>query len=309
MSAVKRGQSGLSGVLLVDKPSGMTSHDVVNRVRRAAGERRVGHAGTLDPSATGLLVVLVGPATRLEPYLSAKSKVYEATVGFGVETDTDDAEGAVVREAPVSASVFDEDEAKSVLGGFLGDSLQTPPQYSAIKVGGRVAHRVARAGGETELQARPIRVYGAELLAIDDVDRTWLVEFAVSKGTYIRSLARDIGAATESAAHLVGLRRTSVGAMSVDEAHTLEQIDEACAQGTIPSLFIDPVRALGVTVIEVAPGLVDDGRPISVDAAGSVDDDALAAVVADGRLAALYRRRGRGLVAEVVFATPVARAS
>jgi tRNA pseudouridine55 synthase len=309
MSAVQRGLSGLSGVLLVDKPEGMTSHDVVNRIRRATGERRVGHAGTLDPLASGLLVVLVGPATRLEPYLSSKEKGYEATIRFGAETDTDDAEGQVVSEASVPAEILTAAKAEEVLSGFVGESSQVPPQYSAIKVGGKVAHRVARSGGELELAARCVSVLRAELLGLDADSATWRVAFDVSKGTYIRALARDIGRACGSAAHLSALTRVSSGALTLAEAHSLTQIDEAAGAQRIRSLFIDPVRALSIPVIEVPRGLVADGRPLNLGSAEASLSEGLIAVSCDGSLTALYRSGGQRLKAEVVFATPVVRTS
>ncbi|PKQ17332.1 MAG: tRNA pseudouridine(55) synthase TruB [Actinobacteria bacterium HGW-Actinobacteria-7] len=308
MSSLKRGQSGLSGVLLVDKPTGMTSHDVVNIVRRATGEKRVGHAGTLDPLASGLLVVLVGPATRLEPYLSSKSKGYEASIRFGSQTDTDDSEGAVLAQAPVPTDVLSTTRAHDVLEGLLGKSMQMPPQYSAIKVGGKIAHRVARSGGVTELAPRAIDVMSAELLGVDVADQTWRVRFIVSKGTYVRALARDIGLAVGSLAHLSALRRVSSGALSVTQSHSLERIEQAGAQGSIGSLFIDPVAALDVRVIEVASDAVSDGRPLNLATAETSSADELVAISSVGRLDALYRSRGQRLVPEVVFATPVARA-
>src|SRR5665648_353727 len=141
--STRRGATDLSGILAVDKPSGITSHDVVAAVRRATGERRVGHAGTLDPVATGLLTILVGPATRLEPYLSGHDKTYVATIAFGTSTDTDDADGAVIQTVPVPGDVIDPDAASRLLASFTGEQLQVPPAYSAIKRGGQVAHRAA----------------------------------------------------------------------------------------------------------------------------------------------------------------------
>ncbi|MDO8987513.1 MAG: tRNA pseudouridine(55) synthase TruB, partial [Coriobacteriia bacterium] len=214
----KRGESGLSGVLLVDKPAGMTSHDVVAIVRRAIKEKRVGHAGTLDPDATGLLVVLVGPATRLEPFLSSASKAYTATISFGKATDTDDAAGATIRSAAVPDELFNKVQALETLSHFMGVSEQMPPAYSAIKVGGVTAHRAARAGDALELRARTTEVFEATLIGLDRVRQTWDVRFDVSKGTYIRALARDIGEYLDSAAHLSALRRTRSGALSLDDA-------------------------------------------------------------------------------------------
>lgn len=299
MSA-KRGTSGLCGVLPVDKPAGLTSHDVVNRIRRATGERRVGHAGTLDPMATGLLVVLVGPATRLEPYLSAAEKSYVARIDFGIETDTLDAEGAVTATAEVNDSLFEPDAAARILESMLGSSMQVPPAFSAIKKDGRVAHRVARAGGEIELDARPIEVHTARPLAVDPATRSWTVEFVVSKGTYIRALARDIGIAAGTVAHLGALRRTASGPLSVDGACRLESLADAAS---VSSAFADPVAALGITQCRATSADVDHGRLIAND---GVHNGTLVAMT-DGRaLKALYRAEGQVLRPVVVLPLPAA---
>lgn len=310
MSRARRGASGLSGLLLVDKPFGMTSHDVVNRVRRATGERRVGHAGTLDPAASGLLVVLVGPATRLEPYLSSASKSYLATITFGSETDTDDAEGQSVRTSDVAAELFSAVVAQSVLDRFLGASSQMPPMYSAIKVGGRTAHKVAREGGEIELSARAIHVQRAALVSVDEASSSWEVEFDVSKGTYIRALARDIGRSVESAAHLSGLRRTSSGPLRISDALSLQTVELTGSSGLVTDLFGDPVAALGLPSLELASGSVTDGRPLRGMAPSGAADGTLYAITSpEGPLVAIYRSCGRDLIAEVVFGTPVWRSS
>lgn len=299
MSA-KRGATGLSGVLVIDKPIGCTSHDVVNRVRRATGERRVGHAGTLDPAASGVLLVLVGPYTRLEPYLSAKDKRYEAVIRFGCETDTDDAEGAVTRHAAVSADVLDAEYAQGLLDTFSGDSMQSPPAYSAIKVGGQVAYKAARKGDSLELAARPITVLDATLLAIDSGDETtWAVDFTVSKGTYIRALARDIGRATGGAAHLSGLRRTAVGPVGVECAVSLDDVEAAAAAGAIESLFADAIELVGLPALQVESAAIANGRPLSAPP----DRHPQYAIVVAGRLAAIYRSEGDILRAEAVFPT------
>ncbi len=202
MSA-KRGESGLAGILVVDKPEGLTSHDVVNRVRRALGEKRVGHAGTLDPMATGVLVVLVGPATRLAPYLTAAEKRYRAQIVFGSATDTDDAEGRTIRAAPVPDEAADPFFAAATVAALVGEHDQVPPAFSAIKVDGKTAYREARAGEALELEPRRISVLDARLVGVEvEPEVAWDVQFEVSKGTYIRALARDLGEAMCSAAHL-----------------------------------------------------------------------------------------------------------
>lgn len=300
--ARRRGATSLSGILLVDKPAGLTSHDVVARVRRYTGEGRVGHAGTLDPAAIGLLVVLIGPYTRLEPYLSAAEKSYVATIRFGSATDTDDAEGETVATAPVPDAIFEPASARELLGGFLGMSEQMPPAYSAIKVGGQVAHRAARAGEALDLKPRPIEVFEAELLATDAPDAFWVVEFRVSKGTYIRSLARDLGRAAGTEAHLAALQRTASGTLSLAQAVSLEDVERVAAMGDVTDLFADPLAALGLPALEAPLDDVVCGRKLPLPAAPALAEDALVAVTAEGALAAVYRRRGDSLVPDAVFA-------
>lgn len=296
MSA-RRGATGLRGVLLVDKPAGITSHDVISRVRRATGERRVGHAGTLDPMATGLLVVLVGPFTRLGPYLTAADKTYLARVQFGSETDTDDAEGTIVRTAPIPATVRDESAARETLASLVGESLRIPPVYSAIKVDGRVSHRVARSGGDIELAPRPVKVHRADLLQLDAAEAFWEIDFLVSKGTYIRALARDLGRALDSTAHLSALRRTASGAFSIADAHSLDEIDQSAAAGAIESLFADPVPALALPVLEADARDVFCGRQLPAPEG----DSERFAITDNGTLVAVYSRKGEYLVADAVF--------
>ncbi|MDZ4654551.1 MAG: tRNA pseudouridine(55) synthase TruB [Coriobacteriia bacterium] len=293
----KRGATHLAGLLVIDKPAGMTSHAVVEAVRRATGERRVGHAGTLDPLATGVLLVLVGPYTRLERYLSGKTKSYDAVIAFGAETDTDDADGTTTRTASVPPELLDPDTAVTLLGRFVGDSMQQPPIYSAIKVAGKTAHRVARSGGEIELAPRPITVFEAELVGIDPGEATWTVHFTVSKGTYIRALARDIGRAGCSAAHVRSLRRTASGAVTAEETITLARLAEA---NNVRTLFADPIPALAMPVLEVDDAqayAVANGRPFAVD---DLADGAVALTFHE-RLIAVYQSQGGRLIAETVL--------
>jgi tRNA pseudouridine55 synthase len=290
--------------MLVDKPKGLTSHDVVARVRRVTGEGRVGHAGTLDPMATGLLVVLVGPFTRLERYLAVADKRYRARIRFGTATDTDDAEGGVIAAIPVPSHIMSRDFARDVVSGLKGDILQVPPSYSALKVGGRVAHRVARSGGSLVLDPRPVRVIGADLLGVDPVDDSWDVDLIVSKGTYIRSIARDLGSSLDTVAHLSALRRIASGVFRVEDAHSLEEVLAAPDPAAVTSLFIDPVTALGFPVLEVDPVQVRDGRPL--EAPGF---EGPVSIVADDALLGIYRASGNRLVPEVVFPVPPGTAS
>ena len=297
----RRGATALAGVLPIDKPAGMTSHDVVALVRSLTGEGRVGHAGTLDPAATGLLVVLVGPCTRLEPYLSGTSKRYEARIAFGSETDTDDAEGHVTRNAPTPDSLFDRELAVESVQRLVGTFEQVPPAYSAIKVDGRVAHREARAGRAVELASRVITVHQADLLGVDPTARTWDVAFCVSKGTYVRALARDIGRASGCAAHLCALRRTESGHLDLRQAHSLDEVREAADKGRIEALFADEVAALGMPVFQTEEESIANGRTLSPPLEFQVDEGSTVAIAVDGRLAGIYRVSDHHLVPEVVL--------
>lgn len=221
----------------------MSSHDCINALRRALGERRIGHAGTLDPLAQGLLVCGVGVATRLLPYVTAHQKTYVADICFGCETTTDDAEGTPTKRAVPHAQLTNPAYAQRILAQFLGDIQQVPPIYSAISKNGVRSYNAARNGVVFELEARLVHVYSAELVGITTTDSlttdsstttdspaqpVWRVRFCVSKGTYIRSLARDIGRCANSAAHLSFLERTSSGALDASCALTLSEL-EACA--------------------------------------------------------------------------------
>ena len=286
MSRHSRGASGLCGVLALDKPYGMTSHDVVNRVRQITGERRVGHAGTLDPAATGLMLVGVGAATRLSEYLTGHDKGYDARIVFGVATDTDDAQGRVLASAADEelATIMRTVDAQAVLDEFTGTLEQLPPAYSAIKKNGVVAYKAAREGKAIELEARPITVHVARLdaMGVQDIEladadgetcmRTlpyWDVHFDVSKGTYIRALARDIGAYLGCGSHLGSLRRTSVASTSIEEACSIDELSNCAEEGrALP--WCDPAKLLGFPVIELGEQQVQcvaNGRELTdVDA-------------------------------------------
>jgi len=208
----------IEGLLLVDKPSGMTSHDVVQRVRRIYGERSIGHLGTLDPFATGLLVLLLGRATRLATFIETEPKVYEAAIEFGGETDTDDATGTVIR----TAKAPDEPAVRSALQTLTGKISQVPPAYSAKSVEGTRAYDAARRGEPLDLPAVEVTVHRREVR--DLAGETLSATITCSGGTYIRALARDLGRLTSSAAHLQSLRRTRVGQFDVNDAPTLERL-------------------------------------------------------------------------------------
>ena len=241
---MKRGTSGLCLVVGVDKPAGMTSHDVVNRCRRIFGEKRVGHTGTLDPAASGVLPICVGPATRLSNYMTGHDKAYLATVSFGSSTDTDDAEGQTIQTAVVPDEIADEDFARSYVSRMIGQHKQMPPAYSAIKVAGKKACDEARRGNIIDLTPRDIEVYSAKLMdvrSLSDSDSVeWDVEFHVSKGTYIRALARDMGKELHCPAHLSGLRRIEAGRMTLEDCISLEALEDIGIRAAL-----DPVRLLG----------------------------------------------------------------
>jgi tRNA pseudouridine55 synthase len=229
------------GLLLVDKPSGMTSHDAVDIVRRWLGTRKVGHAGTLDPMATGLLVLGVGRATRLLRYLGELPKTYAATGRLGEETDTLDADGEIVRTAPVDVSLA---ELKRACASLVGESMQTPPAYSAVKVAGRKLYEAARGGEVLEAPARPIRVDAFDVTAFEGRDLE--ARITCSGGTYVRVLVADVGRSLGCGAHLVGLRRTAIGSLRVEEARppgdgTLQPVERAVQH--LPSIRLDPEEA------------------------------------------------------------------
>ncbi|MCL2525632.1 MAG: tRNA pseudouridine(55) synthase TruB [Coriobacteriia bacterium] len=224
----RRGATALSGVLLLDKPTGWTSHDLVGKLRTLTGERRIGHAGTLDPDASGLMIMLIGPATKLSADFTSEHKSYRARIQFGSSTTTDDAQGDLLETSPIPEKVLDPVYAQELLDSFLGESDQIPPDFSALKQGGKIAHREARKGTPLNIPARPIVVTSATLISIEEV--SWVVDFTVSKGTYIRALARDIGRAAGTHAHLSELCRTTSGDFWVADAHTLEEIEQHLKQ-------------------------------------------------------------------------------
>lgn len=239
----RRSSTDLSLVVGVDKPAGLTSHDVVSRVRRIYGERRCGHMGTLDPAATGALAVCVGPATRLNAQLKAHDKTYEFTVVFGTSTDTDDAEGEVTRIMPVPDGLRQVDYARSQMQALTGRRKQLPPVYSAIKVDGKRSYKQARRGNVIDLAPRDIEVFDARLLSIEEDDGvlSWRVQARVSAGTYVRSIARDLGYELNTCAHVGQLRRLCAGRLHVQDCTTLEQLEKDPF-----GALLDPVKLLGL---------------------------------------------------------------
>lgn len=242
------------GVLLVDKPKGPTSHDVVARVRRHYGQPQVGHTGTLDPMATGLMVVTLGKATRLAQFLEATEKTYLGTITLGVSTTTYDAEGEVVETAPVLELTVEQVEAAA--RGLVGELQQEVPAFSAVKVGGERLYAKARRQEEVELPVRTVVIHRLEVLRVEGAEVD--VEVTVSKGTYIRSLAVQLGAALGLPAHLSALRRTGVGPYRVGDAWPAPEpgaerpdplptlIPPGEAVAFLPALFADPIAAEGV---------------------------------------------------------------
>ena len=222
---------GLDGILVVAKPAGPTSHDVVALVRRLAATRRVGHGGTLDPFATGVLPLFLGRATRLVEYHLGDRKAYRATICFGAGSTTDDLDGELT---PTGTPGPDRTAVETALAGLVGPNLQVPPAYSAIKLGGRRAYAMARAGETPELKPRAITIDRLELVDwnADDPDRPIaVVEVDCSAGTYVRSIARDVGRATGGAAYLGALIRTASGGFSIAAAHSLEAVRAAATDG------------------------------------------------------------------------------
>jgi len=275
----------VDGVLVCDKPAGMTSHDVVARVRRLAGQRRVGHGGTLDPPATGVLVLALGRATRLLPFLPTEPKRYLATVAFGAETDTLDAAGAVT--ATADASGVDEAGLRAALAGFLGPQLQVPPMVSAIKVGGERLYAKARRGEQVERAPRPIVIHELGLLGFTPGERPGAtIEVACSGGTYVRSLAADLGRALGTLAHLASLRRTAVGRFTERDARTL---DDLAGPGELASAVLDPAAAMDPAAVRALTpdeaAALATGRTLDPTGRG----DPVAAVAPDGRLVAVIQ--------------------
>jgi tRNA pseudouridine55 synthase len=282
-------------VLLVDKPAGLTSHDVVARARRLLSVRRIGHAGTLDPMATGLLVLGVGAATRLLGHLAGSDKTYEATIRLGQATVTDDREGEVV--ATTSAAHLDEDGLRAALAAQTGPLQQVPSAVSAVKVAGRRSYERVRAGERVELAPRAVTVHRIDVRAVTrptpdlvDVD----VVVACTAGTYIRAIARDAGAALGVGGHLTALRRTAVGPYDLGAAHTLDQLTEElvvlplgeAARAAFPAIDLDDQQAQAVRF----------GRPLDlpVGALTAVFDPA-------GEFLALYEPRDGGARPVAVF--------
>jgi tRNA pseudouridine55 synthase len=232
-------KNAISGVLVVDKPVGLTSHDVVQIVRRGTNIRRAGHTGTLDPRASGVLVILIGPAVRLSEYVSASDKRYQAIVRLGTTTDTYDSDGNVTSSKPVDIG---EVQFEETLKTFIGEIEQTPPPYSAVKIKGRKAYEMAREGEEVDLQPRKIQVFNLELLEWTPPEA--VIDVYCSSGTYVRSLANDLGTSLGCGAYLVGLRRTKSGRFTLRDAVPLRKLRDAFEAGNWYQYLIPAAEAL-----------------------------------------------------------------
>jgi tRNA pseudouridine55 synthase len=226
-------EAAVSGLLVVDKPAGCTSHDVVNRLRRVYGTSKVGHAGTLDPAATGVLILGIGKATRLLAFLQGAAKEYRAVARFGVTTSTQDAEGQVVAEVECDLNL---DRVREAAQRFTGEIQQLPPMVSAVKVGGEALYKAARRGEEVARELRTVRIYALEVESFDPESQSATLYVKCSSGTYIRTLAADLGEALGCGAHLTALRRLSVGSFKESEAislEALEKLDRAAAEALV----------------------------------------------------------------------------
>jgi tRNA pseudouridine55 synthase len=283
--------------VLVDKPAGVTSHDVVQYVRRALKTRAAGHTGTLDPFATGLLVVLVGRATRLARFVEGQSKTYLATARLGVQTTTDDLTGQIVATSPLGGSV-PELQVRDALAEFQGTQLQQPPQYSAKRVGGERSYRKARRGEVVELADVPVTVHRIELVGYQPPELSFRA--VVSAGTYVRAIARDLGERLGVGAHLIRLRREAIGALQVADAVPLERLSpEALVParsllGHMPTVDLDEAARRDVTHGRA----VVDGRE-----AGKRGSGADVALLAAGELIAVAQEKDGWLRPKVVLET------
>jgi len=285
----------ISGILSVDKPGGMTSFGVVGMVRRRSGVKRVGHAGTLDPAATGVLLVCLGQASRVSEYLMGLRKVYRATVRLGVSTTTYDAEGEVT--ATADASGITHGMVREALKGFVGEIMQTPPAYSAVKVDGERAYRMARRGEAVALRARRAVVHRIDVLRSDPPEIE--IEVECGKGTYIRSLAHDLGQALGCGAHLSALRRTRVGPFSVEDAVTVEELDREFEDGTWRER-VQPMDC-GLMHLPAITLHIEDEKDVRHGQAVRIDEERLTAVEAAPGLECRAYAEDGSLVGIVVY--------
>ena len=246
----------MNGLLVIDKPAGMTSHDVVGRLRRLTGEKSIGHLGTLDPMATGVLPLLLGKFTRLAQYFSSAEKSYSGAIRFGFSTDTYDAEGEAV--GPDAKPVLTLDQVRTAAGRFHGEMEQMPPVYSAKKIGGTPAYKLAREGKPVELKAAKVRIVSFEITGLEGAEAGFTM--SISAGGYVRSVAHELGQDLGCGAHLSRLRRTQAGVFTIDEAHTLHELEPLAGNvEALESLCIHP-RALLPEMPSVTGDAVALGR-------------------------------------------------
>ena len=287
-----------NGLLLVDKASGLTSHDVVAQVRKILNERRVGHAGTLDPMATGLLVLAVGPSTRLLRFAQSEVKRYRGTVQLGVATDSLDADGTPTERRAVPS--ISHDVMNAAAGAMLGVQQQVPPMVSAVKVGGRRLHQLARQGVEVERGARDVTIHSFALAATDDPS-VWSFDVECSVGTYVRVLLSDLTSALGTVGHLSSLRRTRSGDFRVEDALSVEQLSEVVAGGgtalRAPVTFVEKLEH--VVLEENVERKIRMGQRVTL--VDPLVTDEIAALNGTGQLVAILRRRGETWQPEVVL--------
>lgn len=296
----------MDGILNIDKPAGMTSHDVVGRVRRVLQTKRAGHAGTLDPDATGVLVVVVGIATRLLPFLPTEPKTYVARIAFGTETDTEDASGRVVREA--NASTLTEDALQSVLPRFSGEIDQIPPMVSAVHHGGKRLYELAREGITVERAARRVTIHGIRAGDFAGGERAEAtLHVSCGGGTYIRTLCADIGKALGLPAHMKTLRRDSVGNFHRDDALTLDEMLQVTREAIVADWLLPIERALDMPTIAISDAeAVRVSRGQSVDALIPPAQTEAVALLHRERLLAIARYDDGELLPYRVFTGPLA---
>ena len=290
----RKRDAGIDGVLVVDKPSGMTSHDVVDRIRKTFGTRRVGHAGTLDPDATGLLILGLGRATRFLSYAQAAPKRYVTTAVFGVTTTTQDASGEVLERREVHIS---EEDVRVASAKHTGELDQIPPMVSAVRIGGERLYKKARRGEEIERAPRPVTIYELEVESFTEDPPEATLNVRCSAGTYVRTLVHDIGASLGCGAHLRSLRRTEAGGFEETDAVALDVIDSRHLLQ-----LADAVRDLArIEIEDDAARLVANGRRLELPSEGLVEGEHLA-LIHGGDLVAVYKRKGMELVPEKVVA-------
>lgn len=294
MSAKRGGAAGPDGLCVVDKPAGWTSHDVVAKARGVLGTRKIGHSGTLDPDATGVLLLGVGRVTRLLRFLTALPKAYVGEVVLGTETSTLDAAGEVTATHDMAAVTVD--DVRAAAARFVGEIEQVPPMVSAVKVGGRRLHELAREGVEVEREARPVTVHRFDVGEAVEPG-VYPIEVGCSSGTYVRTLAADLGHALGGGAHLRNLRRTAIGSFTLAEAHWLEDL-----------VVLTPAAALrdyaAVTVDDEVAAAVRHGKVLEADVLGATGEGPWAVLDATGALLAVYERhKGTTVKPAVVVAS------